>query len=199
MKKIVIALLALGAAGAAQADIIPALTVTSPVQVGSLFAYNYTATLAADQQLETGSFFTIYDFQGFDSFGTLGAGFAASTSMLGQTPDDVLPTDSASVLNATFIYTGPTLNNPPAGGQGVATELGTFQIFSRFNGLGLVKFASRAVKNNGVAAGTTISNVGSTAGPLAAVPEPSVWAMLLIGFGAIGVSVRRRNSGAVAA
>ena len=198
MKKIVIALLALGAANAAQADIIPAL-IGSPVQVGSLFRYDYSATLAADQQLQTGNYFTIFDFNGFTGFGTVGAGFTASSSPTGMTPNDVLPTDSASVPNATFIYNGPTLNNPPSGGQGVATELGTFQIFSRFNvGTDFLSFVSRAVKNNGPAAGTTISNVGSVTGP-GAVPEPSVWAMLLIGFGAIGYSARRRNAAAIAA
>ena len=51
MKNFVFALLALGSTTIAQADIIPTLTVSSPVQVGSLFAYNYTATLAADQAL----------------------------------------------------------------------------------------------------------------------------------------------------
>lgn len=205
MKKMLIALLALGAAGAAQADIIPALTVSSPVRVGSLFAYNYTATLAADQALRTNNFFTIYDFEGFAGFGTLGAGFTGSTALLGRTPGDVLPNDSASVLNATFTYSGPTLNQPATNMQGVSTELGTFTIFSRFDGLGLIQFASQGIKNNGFAAGTTVGNIGSTAGPLAGggigntIPEPSVWAMLLIGFGAIGVSARRRRPVAIAA
>lgn len=204
MKTIVFALLALGAASTAHADIIPALTVSSPIQVGSLYQYTYTATLAADQSLQTGNFFTIYDFQGFVKFGTLGTGFTGMTSLLGLTPSRVLPTDSPNVLNATFTYSGPTLNMP-ANGQGVSTELGSFQIFSRFDGLGLIDFASQAVKNNGFAAGTLVDNVGMTAGPLAGggsgsdVPEPSVWAMLIIGFGAVGVSARRRRPTAVTA
>lgn len=199
MKKFVFALLALGAANAAQADIIPTLTMGSPVMVGDMYRYDYTATLAADQQLESGNFFTIYDFNGFTGFGTLGTGFAASSSLLGQTPDDVLPTDSASIANATFIYTGPTLNNPPGDVQGVALELGTFQVFSSLDlGTKLLSFASRAIKNNGAAVNTTVSNVGFVNGP-GAVPEPSVWAMLLIGFGAIGYSARRRNAAALAA
>ena len=205
MKKIIFALFALGAAGAAQADIIPALTVSSPIQVGSLYQYTYTATLAADQSLRTGNFFTIYDFQGFAGFGTVGAGFSGMTSLIGLTPSRVLPTDSPTVLNATFTYNGPTLNQPTDGSQGVSTELGSFQIFSRFNGLGLIDFAGQAFKNNGFAMGTLIDNVGTTAGPLSGggsgsdVPEPSVWAMLIIGFGVVGVSARRRRPVAITA
>ena len=199
MKKVIFALLALGAANAAQADIIPSLMMGSPVQVGTLFRYDYSATLAADQQIETGNYFTIFDFGGFSGFGTVGTGFTATSAFLGVTPNNVIPADSASILNATFTYNGPTLNNPPAGGQGVSVELGTFQIFSTLNTpSALLNFVSRGVKNNGPAAGTTVSNVGFVAGP-GAIPEPSVWAMLLIGFGAIGISARRRNAGAVAA
>ena len=205
MKTVMIALLALGTAGAAQADIIPTLTVSSPVQVGSLFAYSYTATLAADQALRTNNFFTIYDFEGFDSFGSVPAGFTGSASLLGRTPGDVLPFDSADVLNVTFTYNGATINQPIGGMQGVSTELGTFTVFSKFDGLGPIPFTSRSIKNNGGAAGSTVSNIGTTFGPLAGggigadVPEPSVWAMLLIGFGAIGVSARRRRPVAIAA
>ena len=199
MKKVIFALLALGAANAAQADIIPSLTVGSPVQVGSLFRYDYTATLAADQQLQSGNFFTIYDFQGFTNFGTVAANFSPSSQFTGITPNDVIPADNAGILNISFVYSGPTLNNPPAGGQGVSVELGTFQVFSTLNqGAQLLNFASRAIKNNGDSAGSTVSNVGFTSGP-GAVPEPSVWAMLLVGFGAIGYSARRRNAVAVAA
>lgn len=205
MKKTIFALLALGAASAAHADIIPTLTVASPIQVGSLFQYTYTATLASDQALVTGNYFTIFDFQGFAGFGTIGAGFTPTTQLLGVTPGTINVMDDATVLNATFTYAGPTLNQPAGTGPGVSTELGSFQIFSIFDGLGLIPFVSEGTKNNGIAAGTPVANIGSTAGPLAgsgtpgAIPEPSVWAMLVIGFGAIGVSVRRRRPTIVSA
>ena len=205
MKRTIIALLALGAASAAHADIIPNLTVSSPIQVGNLFQYTYTATLAADQALVTGNYFTIFDFQGFAGFGTIGAGFTPATSLLGVTPDTINVLDDPTVLNATFTYAGPTINQPVGNGQGVSTELGAFQIFSVFDGLGFIPFVSEGTKNNGIAVGTPVANIGFTAGPLSGdgtpgvIPEPSVWAMLVIGFGAIGVSVRRRRPTAVAA
>ena len=199
MNKLIFALTTLAAAGAAQADIIPTLTASSPVKVGNFYEYIYTATLAADQELQTGNYFTIYDFQGFDHFGTLGAGFSGATALLGKTPSQVIPVDDPMVLNATFTYNGPTLNEPNNGGQGVSTELGSFTIFSKFNGLGLISFASEAVKNNGFAKGTVIDNVGSTAGPLqgsgsgSTVPEPDSWALLVTGIGFVGLAARRRR------
>lgn len=205
MKKTFFALLALGAATAAHADIIPALTVDSPVQVGDLFQYTYTATLAADQALVTGNYFTIFDFEGFAGFGTIGNGFTASTQFLGVSPETVNVVDNAAVLNATFTYAGPTINQPGNGGEGVSTQLGSFQIFSRFDGLGFIPFVSEGTKNNGFAQGTLVANIGTTGGPLNGdgsgnvVPEPSVWAMLVIGFGAIGVSVRSRRPTTVSA
>ncbi len=44
-----------------------------------------------------------------------------------------------------------------------------------------------------------ISNLGTTFG-IGAVPEPSTWALMLFGFGAVGVALRRRQStsGAIA-
>jgi hypothetical protein len=193
MKKMIFAILALGAANTAQADIIPTITVASPVQVGNLFRYTYTATLSADQSLQTGNFFTIYDFQGFVKFGTTPVGFSATSSLIGQTPAKVLPNDDPTVRNATFTYSGPSINDTPGDFEGVSTQLGSFQIFSRFDGLGFIDFASLGTKNNGFADGTAVANVGLTAGPLAGsgnpngVPEPSVWAMLVIGFGAVGI------------
>ena len=39
---------------------------------------------------------------------------------------------------------------------------------------------------------TTVARLGAGAAS-GAVPEPATWAMMLIGFGAAGVSLRRRN------
>lgn len=60
--------------------------------------------------------------------------------------------------------------------------------FARFNGDGTFDLAFESQANVGITAGAAIT------GPLAApVPEPSTWAMMLGGFGAIGFMLRRRR------
>ena len=54
------------------------------------------------------------------------------------------------------------------------------------------KLGTFALDNFGSGASITISEV------LPSVPEPASWAMMLAGFGAIGVVLRRRERGAVA-
>jgi hypothetical protein len=41
--------------------------------------------------------------------------------------------------------------------------------------------------------GGSIALSGRTVGQIAAIPEPATWAMMLIGFGAVGVAMRRRK------
>ena len=59
--------------------------------------------------------------------------------------------------------------------------------FARLNGDGTLNLAFESQANTGITAGAAIT------GPLAAAaPEPATWAMMLIGFGAIGFAMRRR-------
>ena len=58
--------------------------------------------------------------------------------------------------------------------------------------------ATRYARNAGLdlasVGSNPISNLGTTFG-VAVVPEPSTWAMMLLGFGAIGIAARRRRVG----
>ena len=40
---------------------------------------------------------------------------------------------------------------------------------------------------------TGIQSIASRPGTIGAVPEPSTWAMMLLGFGGVGVALRRRR------
>ena len=63
-----------------------------------------------------------------------------------------------------------------------------FYGYARLNGNGTLDFAFQNQANVGLNAGAAIT------GPLAApVPEPGTWAMMLVGFGAIGFAMRRRT------
>lgn len=64
-----------------------------------------------------------------------------------------------------------------------------FYGYARLNGNGTLNFAFESNPNTAIVAGAAIT------GPLAAaVPEPGTWAMMLLGFGAIGFAMRRRSA-----
>lgn len=93
---------------------------------------------------------------------------SGSTTTFGRSP-------SGNVLTTEFGANGLT-----------GTENSTTYIFrtnaTAFDNLGFF----------GIIDGSTLN--GRTFQPTAAVPEPATWAMMLIGFGAMGVSIRRRRS-----
>src|SRR5438309_8050372 len=110
----------------ASADIIPTFSSITPAG-GSDFTWNYSASVTNDQQLQTGNYFTIYDFSNIapTAFSTP-TGWAVSTSLVGQTPALTNPTDNAAFYNVTFTYTGTETVVGPNG-------LGTFSINSNTN------------------------------------------------------------------
>jgi hypothetical protein len=75
-------------------------------------------------------------------------------------------------------------------GLRIGTEGNFFFGFARTNGDGTLDFAFESEPNTAITAGSAIT------GPLAvapSVPEPATWAMMLLGFGAMGMAFRRRQ------
>lgn len=200
MKKL-LAMVALALAStAATANVIPLLTADPTDNGNGTYTFTYSAGLAADQAIRPNDFFTLYDVQGFVSVASLPTGWRVFTQNLGQTPGQVTPNDDPNILNVTFRYNGKGINYPKTG-QGVATELGTFTIISTLGGVVLDDFASQGTKNAGIGKGTKVANIGSVGvpGPVStAVPEPTIWGLMLAGFGLIGLASRRRNIQVVA-
>ena len=151
----------------ARADIIPTLSSTTPT--GSNFTWNYNSNLTVDQQVNTGNFFTIYDFGNFVSGSNIQpTGWTFSSSLVGINPSLVTPADNGAVLNLTWTYTGST----PITTIG---SLGTFSVVANTNQLGSSDFASAATRSGGPNAGTEVDNVG-----VVSVPVPEMSALLPI-------------------
>jgi hypothetical protein len=187
MKRLsLLCLLALTLSTVAMANIIP--TNTSVVPTGANFTWNYNLGVAFDQNvnsgpipssvlvdpldLTTGGFVTIYDFNGYVAGSCAGpAGWTCTAQNVGFTPSDTLPTDSASIVNLTWIYT----SGSPVLGAAIVTG------FSAVSNYGLpepVEFTSRGWRNQGQQQGSITDNIGDTTGPKAPTPEPATLALL---------------------
>jgi hypothetical protein len=210
MRKIVLLMAAmLAMAVMANASLIPTLMSETPM--GSNSAFNYSATVTADERLDpaatngvtcpgpgntlvlcnpAGTFFTIYDIPGFVSALVSTPGWTVSEQNLGVTPSTIngAAFDSPTVMNVTFMYTGPVVMGP-------ATFTG-FQIVSSTGAVNLAgHFTSQSTDNIGSDSGTTAQLAGSVAVPMSSVPEPGSLAMM--GLGILGIllgGARRRKA-----
>ena len=184
----------------ANATIIASLA-SGPIPTGPSFAFNYQATLSADERLDPaatngttcqgpnglvacnppGTFFTIYDIGGFQSASVSAANWGASIHFVGLTPSTINGNafDNPNTVNVTFTYTGAVVHGP-------ATFTG-FQIISQFSATGPGTFTSQATKEDS-------GNTDQTSGPLTVpenVPEPAT--IGLIGLGLLGIAAIRRR------
>jgi hypothetical protein len=104
---------------------------------------------------------------------------------------DLLLNDSPATLsffNGTTLLATLTFDDPLVPGDNLAFA-------GIYSSEGVTSF--RWTATNGGVINTGIDNI--YAGPIAGVPEPSSWAMMLLGFGAIGFRLRRRKTARVTA
>src|SRR5205807_3771648 len=185
-KAYLLGLVAIGASIlTARGDIIPTLSSTAPAVGG--FTWNYSANVTVDETINTGDFFTIYDFGSIAPGSNMQpTGWTFSTALLGVTPALVSPTDNPNILNLTWTYTGTT----PING---AAALGIFSVITSTDQLKVGQFTAEATRNSGPNAGTKIDNIGNVSVP---VPEPSVLFPIMSLCAAIGVDrfLRRRKT-----
>jgi hypothetical protein len=183
---------AFGICSQAQAGLIPTNVTITPD--GGNFRWTYAVVVTTDVHVQTGDFFTIYDFGGLvmGPGNTLSnvvtpAGWAVSSNLTGTTPPGTTPGDNGSVPNLTFTYTGPTIT-----GQ---VGLGNFWAISTFNNSASADFTSLTQTNVG---GRTEANITTTSVPVPGnvnkTPEPATWAMFGLGLPVCGVGgwLRRR-------
>ena len=90
---------------------------------GSDFRYNYGVVLTSDSNLNTGDYFTIFDFAGLKPMtSTQPMGWMFSSASTGGNPAQTVPNDDPMLQNLTWTYTGAQLT-----GQ---VGLGTFSAVS---------------------------------------------------------------------
>ena len=91
-----------------------------------------------------------------------------------------------------FTYNGPDFHT--SGGPYTDITLDGLTAVTTFGGVGVDGFSSRAIKNSGLGTvGTDAFNNGAVGVPMG-VPEPASWALMILGFGGIGATLRRRAS-----
>jgi hypothetical protein len=180
---------------AANADILPSM-VGSPTPFGSSFIFNYAAHLSTNERMDpaatsgenpAGTFFTIYDFQGFQAVTSVPADWTFSIQMTGITPSAIngATFDNPSIPNITFTYSGPVVHGP--------ADFTGFAIESSFGATTSGKYASQATADAGPNMGQTDQAVGPL--QVAAVPEASSMALCAIGLAGLCIlNLARKNS-----
>jgi hypothetical protein len=170
---------------AARADIIP--TLSSVTGSSPNFTWNYSANVTVNQTVNTGDFFTIYDFGSIAPGSNIQpTGWTFSQALVGPTAALTSPTDNPNILNLTWTYSGTA---PITG----SAALGMFSVITSTDQLKTGQFTAQATLNSGPNAGTKVSNVGTVSVP---VPEPSALFPIMSLCAAIGVDrfFRRRKT-----
>jgi hypothetical protein len=184
----------------ASADMLPVSAVGT--SDGTNTRYTYNIVLTTDSKLQSGDFFTIFDFPSpVLSSAQMPANWSVSAAPLGGDPAGTVPGDSPKVPNLTFTYTGPTVS-----GQ---TNLGSFSIDSPVSTSSNVPFSFASLTQQ-LLTGANESNITSLTVPVGtattqggggtpAVPEPSTLLLMSIGLPLVGLARRLRSTQVAAA
>lgn len=127
--------------------------------------------------------------------------FTARTSASGNTsPGFGLPSNISTLTPGTSpIQTGTTwaaLGSDSGGCWAVGCgNTGWIQSTYNFGTAGLykIRFGTTNVSDTGFNSGLAFSGLSVAGAPVGAVPEPSTWMFMLLGFGLVGASLRRKR------
>jgi hypothetical protein len=197
-------LVALAVNGPARAGLVPVSVTVQPQQSGN-FRWTYAVNLPSGMTLQSGDYFTIYDFKGFveGSGGVLSpypdesaaANWTFSTSKSGPTPNLLNPLDDPNIDNLTWKYTGPTLVTPLVDNN--SGFLGNFIATSLFGETTTGTFTGTNPRNTGERDNNITDTLVPTGEAPPGVPEPTTLALLGIGLPLVGGArvFRRRRAG----
>ena len=169
-----------------------------PVQVsitpeGGNYQFTYAIVLPTDAVLQSGDFFTIYNFDGLVPGTATASGSISSsnwtftTTNVGPTPGGVVPVDDPTIPNLTWTYNGPTI-------QGSQTGLGNFSAVSIYPYTTQSWFAAITGTVNGVVdSNITPTTVPVPTAPPPGLPEPTTFALVVLGFMVLALGCLRRR------
>jgi hypothetical protein len=196
-------------AGSANAGLLP-VSVTVQPEAGN-FRWTYSVVLPTNMKLQSGSYFTIYDFAGYQAGSATVSGtgpdpsfasnWSVSTSNLGPTPDRLNPQDDPNIPNLTLTYNGPTLplqnmQTPWSGGLGNFSAASLYQ--DKTNGVPNSFFTATNPRDDGQIDSnitSTIVPVGNSIPSPIGTPEPATLALAGLGLPLIGLAryIRRKQ------
>ena len=182
------------AGGTAQAGLLPSSVTVFP-EAGN-FRWQYAVVLPTDMKLQSGDYFTIYDFAGLvpGSVVTPDSNWMVGVQNTGKIPALLKPTDDANIPNLVFTYTGPTI---PAGQLG----LGNFMVTSVLGDSSRVEVSftaetnrsSDGLKDRNI---TTTDAPGGDVKPPPGVPEPATLLLAGLGLPLLGLAKLRKKKAA---
>ena len=179
-----VAVTAMLSASAATAGLLPTSVTVNPD--GSNFRWTYAIVLPTDMKLQSGNYFTIYDFAGYTPGSeSAPAGWTFSAQKLGPTPELLKPTDNPALWNLTWKYDGATV---PTGQLG----LGNFWAISTFSDATASSFtaetnrSSDGLRDSNITTTTTPTQL-VTPPPPPGVPEPGTLALAALGLPFVGM------------
>jgi hypothetical protein len=192
--------------GQARSEILLTLAGGSPTNNGNgTYTYNYDVYLTGGYQLNsaggggnTANLFTFYDIAGYvpSSAVSNATGFAqsgVSEQLVGVTPANTAPADSATVENVTFRYTSPTVMSNAIGSPDELLGTVSFLSTDGIVGTSNVMYAAAAQKftPGSPANGEEANDVSFVAGPTV-IPAPPTLFMVGSALPLLGAAFFRR-------
>jgi hypothetical protein len=166
----------------------------STVDAAGDYVFTYALTNTSDAALQPSSEVTAF---GFNTEPNPDTAASSITSTAADADDQLTNIASGSISNGTSVEIcgtgGPTCAGGGSSGPDVGeTSGGQFILAFTGGDPGTVTLTNATVRYQSTGLDGQGSAIGTPTNP-PVVPEPATWAMMLLGFGAVGYSIRRRR------